>query len=137
MAGFTRSKFYQRMRRKMESEDYVRLIVSDLHLGSAHSKEKELLELLSTIEYDELVLAGDIIEFLRKPEFTKDSIELLKSIVESEKKIIYLVGNHDDALSAFAGNGLKSIQFMRSYDFEYGNRKYRIQHGDQYRSFRT
>ena len=74
----------------MESEDYVRLIVSDLHLGSAHSKEKELLELLSTIEYDELVLAGDIIEFLRKPEFTKDSIELLKSIVESEKKIIYL-----------------------------------------------
>ena len=45
-------------------KDYVRLVVSDTHLGSDYSKERELLSLLETLEYDELILAGDIVEFL-------------------------------------------------------------------------
>ena len=47
------------------TKDYVRLIVSDTHLGSLHSKEALLYDLLTTQEYDELILAGDIIDFIK------------------------------------------------------------------------
>ena len=43
-------------------EDYVRLIISDLHLGSAYSKEKQLYEFLSNTYFDEIILAGDILQ---------------------------------------------------------------------------
>ena len=46
-------------------KDYVRLVVSDTHLGSDYSKEEELLSLLKGLDYDELILAGDRVEFLR------------------------------------------------------------------------
>ncbi len=112
--------------------DYVRLIISDTHLGSAHSKEKDLLEFLKSVEYDEIILAGDIIEFLRKPEFTEETLELLKNIKRDNKRIIYIVGNHDKAFNSFIGKTISGIEFLKSYDFEYCNRKYRVQHGDQY-----
>ena len=116
----------------MSKQDYTRLVISDVHLGSAHSKEKKLLSFLQKTEYDELILAGDIVEFLRKPEFTESSLKVFKSIIESNRKIIYIVGNHDDAFSSFIGGQLSGIKFVKSYDFEYAGRKYRIQHGDQY-----
>ena len=78
-------------------KDYIRLIISDTHLGSLCSKEKELLDLLSSVEYDELILAGDIVEFLRKPEFTTEFLGLFQHVIESSKKTIYIIGNHDDA----------------------------------------
>ena len=113
-------------------KDYVRLVISDTHLGSAHSKEKELYEFLSTVEYDEIVLAGDIVEFLRKPMFTDNTHRIFQNILDSGKKIVYIVGNHDDTLSSFVGKDLAGIDFRESYDFVYSGRKYRIQHGDQY-----
>ena len=50
-----------------------RLIISDLHLGSLFVNEDDLIKLLSEEKYDELILAGDIIDFLRIPKFTKKS----------------------------------------------------------------
>ena len=114
------------------SKDYVRLIISDLHLGSACAKESELASFLNSISYDELILAGDAIEFLRKPIFTGTTLSIFKDILESNKKIIYVVGNHDDAFEQFVGKTISGICFTRSYDFVYSGKKYRIQHGDQY-----
>ena len=34
-------------------KDYVRLIISDLHLGSANAKESLLCDFLTGIEFDE------------------------------------------------------------------------------------
>ena len=33
-----------------KKEDIVRVVISDLHLGSAHSKEKELLSFLVALQ---------------------------------------------------------------------------------------
>ena len=46
-----------------------RLVISDLHLGSTFSREEMLISLLKEKEFDELILAGDIIEFLKVPRF--------------------------------------------------------------------
>lgn len=113
-------------------KDYVRLVISDTHLGSAYSKEKDLSDLLDTIDYDELVLAGDIIEFLRRPIFTESTSQILKKVLEAGKKVIYIVGNHDDAFEQFVGTTVGGVNFVRSHDFDYCGRHFRVQHGDQY-----
>lgn len=113
-------------------KDFVRLIISDLHLGSAYSKEEHILNLLTTLEYDELILAGDIIEFLKKPVFTATTQKLINFICKTDKKVIYIVGNHDNAFNAFIGKKSGDIEFVKKYEFEYCGRKFRIEHGDKY-----
>jgi UDP-2,3-diacylglucosamine pyrophosphatase LpxH len=113
-------------------KDYIRLIISDLHLGSAHTHELKLKELLENTEYDELILAGDILEFLKRPKFTDTTAALFDLVCNLNKKVIYIVGNHDYAFNSFVGKKVGGIEFVKRYDFEYANRKYRIEHGDDY-----
>jgi len=115
-----------------KNKDWVRLIISDTHIGAAYSKEAALKKFLKSSEYDELILAGDIVEFLRKPEFTIDAFDIIKHVLDNDKKVVYIVGNHDDALDMFIGKELSGVEFVKSYEFDYAGRKYRIQHGDQY-----
>jgi len=113
-------------------EDPVRVIISDTHLGSAYSRDKELLEFLKRTEADEIILAGDIIEFLRKPRFTVTTLKILNLLSQRQVRLIYVVGNHDDAFEKFVGGHISNIEFVKSYDFEYAGRRYRIEHGDKY-----
>jgi len=116
----------------MAEKDYVRLVVSDLHLGSAHAKEKKLEKLLKETEFDELVLAGDILELLKKPLFTEVTHRLFKYVNAIEKRIVYIVGNHDNAFKSFIGKKVGEIEFVKNHDFDYRGRKFRIEHGDKY-----
>lgn len=116
----------------MKTHDYTRLIISDVHLGSYYSKEDKLLSFLQTVEFDELVLAGDIIDFIKIPQFTETTIKIFDYIAKLDKKIVYVVGNHDIAFEKFVGKQFAHIEFVSKYEFEYGDRTYRIQHGDQY-----
>jgi len=113
-------------------KDYVRLIISDLHLGSAHIHENELKSLLDNTEFDELILAGDILEFLKRPTFTDITARLFDFVCRLNKKVIYVVGNHDHAFKSFIGKRVGGIEFVKRYDFEYAGRKYRVEHGDDY-----
>ena len=108
-----------------------RIVISDLHIGSKFYKSKELLEFLQTEDYDELVLAGDIIDFIKIPVFTKRCLEIASSI-DYSKRIIYIVGNHDDGLIELVGSKIGNVEFMKRYDFESSERKFRIEHGDEY-----
>jgi len=108
-----------------------RLIISDTHIGSKYYNKKELLELLKNKEYDQLILNGDIIEFLKIPTFTRKALEIV-SAVDYDKEIIYVVGNHDLALSGLIGQDLYGVKFVEEYCFEEGGRKFRVEHGDKY-----
>jgi UDP-2,3-diacylglucosamine pyrophosphatase LpxH len=115
------------------SHDWVRLIVSDTHLGTVHSKEKKLLALLKEVEFDELILAGDILEFLRTPIFSDTTLEILNLInTKPIASTVYIVGNHDDAFASFVGSGIANVNFCKQYNFEYHGRSFRVDHGDQY-----
>jgi len=110
-----------------------RLIISDLHLGSLFVNEDELIKLLSEEKYDELILAGDIIDFLRIPKFTKKTLEIFNLIFVNSKSIIYLVGNHDLAFINFVDNDiLDKIKFKKKYEFTDNDKKVRIEHGNDY-----
>ena len=116
-------------------KDYVRLIVSDIHMGSLHSKESKLYKLLNSFHFDEIVLAGDVVDFIKIPTFTNHTADLFNKIAELNKNnvnIVYVVGNHDIAFSKFVGRQIAGIHFVKQYEFEYAGRKYRIEHGDKY-----
>ena len=115
-------------------KDYKRLIISDLHLGSLYSKEKEVLDLIKTVEFDELILAGDIIDFIKIPDFTKDTSSIINYLLSIDKKIIYIIGNHDINLNKLKGMSIKNFFFTSKYEFEYRSRKFRVIHGHEYDS---
>ncbi len=115
-----------------DQNDYVRLIISDLHLGSAHTHEKQLKNLLHYVKFDELILAGDILEFLKKPKFTEVTATLFDFVCRLNKKVVYIVGNHDCAFASFVGKKVGGVHFVKQYNFEYEGRKYRVEHGDDY-----
>jgi UDP-2,3-diacylglucosamine pyrophosphatase LpxH len=108
-----------------------RLIVSDTHIGSRFCRKDELLSLLKNKNYDQLILNGDIIEFLKVPSFAPIVVEIARNI-DLTKEIIYIIGNHDISLSGFIGKQFKNVKFMKEYSFEEGGRKFRIEHGDKY-----
>ena len=108
-----------------------RVIISDTHIGTKFYKAEELLNFLVSETYDQLILAGDIIDFIKIPVFTERCLRIVETISE-QKDVIYIVGNHDESLINVADKSLKNITFVKSYDFEDGGRKFRIEHGDAY-----
>ena len=116
----------------MKSEDYVRLVISDLHLGSMHSKEDLLCEMVNEIEFDELILAGDIIDFIKVPTFTKRTVKFIEALKQKGKPIVYIIGNHDINLSEFQNETISGVRFVDRYQFDYAGRTYRIMHGHQF-----
>ena len=116
----------------MKDKDYVRLIISDLHLGSLYSKEDQLCNMVNEIEFDELILAGDIIDFIKVPTFTKRTIKFIETLKRKAKPIIYIIGNHDINLTEFQGKAIAGVKFVDKYEFEYSGRKYKVMHGHQF-----
>jgi len=109
-----------------------RLIISDLHMGSLFSRENKILKLLTEEEFDELILGGDIIDFIKVPKFTKTSLEIFNILSNLSVPIIYIIGNHDLAFSEFEDQTLLNLHFMKRYDFTDNNKKIRVEHGDDY-----
>jgi len=109
-----------------------RIIISDTHIGTKFYRSERLLRFLKTEEYDELVLAGDIIDFIKIPVFTERCMEIISSIDYKNKSIIYVVGNHDESLLGLVDKKFFNITFLKRYDFEDNGRKFRIEHGDAY-----
>lgn len=110
-----------------------RIVISDIHIGSRYYKGELLKDFLNSVEYDELILAGDIIDFIRVPTFNMRAVDIANSI-DFSKKITYIVGNHDNPLRGFVGQNVFGIDFVEQYEFEEGGRKFRIEHGDKYDS---
>ena len=111
-----------------------RVVISDLHIGSMHANEKALQRFLTSISknYSELVLAGDIIDFIKIPTFTSYSHAILKIIENFDGKVVYIIGNHDISFRNMIGKEAFGIVFTDKYEFTEGERNFRIEHGDRY-----
>tara|TARA_E500000331_G_C17129976_1_gene657775 strand:+ start:62 stop:721 length:660 start_codon:yes stop_codon:yes gene_type:complete len=108
-----------------------RIIISDTHIGTKFYKSDELYRFLETLDCDELILAGDIIDFIKIPVFTERCLQIIEKM-KNAKRIIYVVGNHDEGLLGVAGKKVMGVEFVKRYEFEEDGRKFRIEHGDAY-----
>ena len=93
-----------------------RIIISDLHIGSKYANEESLLQFLNNLDCGELILAGDIIDFIKIPTFTEQSHALFKIIENFDGKVIYIVGNHDISFQKLAGKEAFGISFLNHCD---------------------
>lgn len=108
-----------------------RIIISDVHIGSRHYNGEALSKFLSEAKYDQLILAGDIIDFIKIPTFTDKFLSIIKEI-DFSKEIIYVVGNHETSLRNLIGKSLYNVKFVDKYEFKDCGRTFRVEHGDQY-----
>jgi len=109
-----------------------RVVISDLHIGSKYAREADLIRFLGNLDCNELILAGDIIDFIKIPSFTDQSHALFNILDNFDGRIVYIIGNHDFSFRKLAGKEAFGISFRNQYEFIDGKRKYRIEHGHKY-----
>jgi UDP-2,3-diacylglucosamine pyrophosphatase LpxH len=126
---------------------YRTVVLSDIHLGTRHSKSRELCDFLSTLSCEKLILNGDIIDgwYLQKKSgkniWKKKHTDFFKAIIKMMQRdgteIIYIRGNHDDFLDAVAPFRFVNIRVLNYYILKSNDKKYYVTHGDVFDSVTT
>jgi len=116
---------------------YRSVFISDLHLGSRGCKADCLLDFLGKVESDYLYLVGDIVDGwrLEKRWFWPAShgviLESLLARAEGGTKVVYLPGNHDEALRRLIGAWLGAVRVAHDVVHETADgRRLLVVHGD-------
>ena len=118
---------------------YKTVCLSDIHLGTRMSQADKLLEFIKTIETDNLLLVGDIIDgwAMSKsfywPQAHNDVIQKLMRLARKGTKVTYLPGNHDEFLRNFGDHEFGNIKLVdQMIHIGIDGKKYLVIHGDQF-----
>jgi UDP-2,3-diacylglucosamine pyrophosphatase LpxH len=113
--------------------------LSDVHLGSRDCRVNLVLDFLRRTPCERLYLVGDIVdlESLRHSFYWPAShMEVLQTILRMSRdgtRVIYIPGNHDDELRAFAGATFGNIEIAReAIHTTSSGRRLLVTHGDQF-----
>lgn len=108
------------------SRKYPLAVISDIHLGMKNLTSDRLHKFLRELDCETLVLNGDIIDGLRisgrsdKNKLSKDDlliIDALNELIARGTKVVYVPGNHDEALRSMDlyGKTIRGITFAEYY----------------------
>ncbi|QQX79150.1 UDP-2,3-diacylglucosamine diphosphatase [Shewanella sp. KX20019] len=122
-------------------QHYNAIWLSDVHLGSKDCKADYLLQLLNSLQTDTLFLVGDIFDIWalkRKflwPKSHNLILQKLLKMAREDTRIIYIPGNHDEALKPYDGFNLWDLSICKEHiHTTKTGRKVLILHGDQFDS---
>jgi UDP-2,3-diacylglucosamine pyrophosphatase LpxH len=118
---------------------YRALFVSDLHLGTRAFQADAFLKFLKHCEAETIYLVGDIIDFWRIRrgacwlQSHNDVMQKLLRKVRKGTRIIYIPGNHDEALRGYCGTRFGGIEIHRDYiHVTADGRRLLVVHGDEF-----
>ncbi|MDB6114276.1 MAG: UDP-2,3-diacylglucosamine hydrolase [Lacunisphaera sp.] len=113
------------------------VILSDIHLGTPHSKADEVTHFLKQVRCDRLILNGDIIDGwrLRRGDpwtkaHTKFVRRVLTMIQKRDTEVIYLRGNHDDFLGRLLPMQFEHLSLVEDHILKTARGRYLVLHGD-------
>ena len=118
---------------------YPTVVLSDIHLGTQHSKTEEVTRFLKSINCDRLILNGDIIDgwHLRKAGTKRwqakhtDFFKVIMKMMENfGTEVIYVCGNHDDFLDSLVPMTFYNVKIVKEYILETHGKRYYVTHGD-------
>ncbi len=114
-------------------------VVSDLHLGTYGCRAKELVNYFKSISPQILILNGDIIDVwqFRKKYFPLEHIQVIKEIMSLASKgtrVIYITGNHDEALRRYTDIDFGNFQLADKLVMEINGKMCWFFHGDVFDS---
>ena len=110
-------------------------VISDIHLGTFGCQAQEVLNYLKSIEPKTLILNGDIIDIwqFNKRFFPASHMAVIKQIFSMASKgtrVVYITGNHDEALRKYGHFEMGNIQLTDKIVFEINGEKNWVFHGD-------
>ena len=118
-------------------ERYRSIWISDVHLGTPGCKAEYLVDFLKYNESEYLYLVGDIIDGwqLKRGWYWRQSHnDVIQKILRKSRKgtrVVYIAGNHDEALRPFAGMAFGDIAIVDEATHDLLNgKKLWITHGD-------
>ena len=118
---------------------YRAIFISDVHLGFSGTNASLLLNFLRSVECDQLYLVGDIVDIwqLKKrpywPQTHNDVVRTLLGKAKYGTKIIYVPGNHDELLRAYADHTFGNISVVQqAIHTKADGKRLLVTHGDQF-----
>lgn len=135
----------QRRLRPVRKLEVRSLFLSDIHLGAANSKAREVVQALKSISCERIYLNGDIIDGWAlkrgakwKKAHTKVLRVLLKKMEKEGTELIYLRGNHDDFLERILPFEIAGLKIVTEcvHTSVHGD-SYLVVHGDGFDSVST
>ncbi len=119
----------------MERRSVDVVVMSDLHLGTYGCHAKELVHYLKSISPRILILNGDVIDVwqFRKRYFPIEHIQVIKEIMSLAAKgtrVIYVTGNHDEAMRRYTDIDFGNFQLVDKVVMEINGKMCWIFHGD-------
>jgi len=129
-------------RRKPRPKHSFRTIfLSDIHLGTRGCKAAFLLDFLRHIEAEKIYLVGDIIDGWRLKKswyWAPDHNDVVRKLLKRARQgtqIIYVPGNHDEALREYVGFDFAGVTIRRDdIHVTADGRRFWVLHGDEFDS---
>lgn len=113
------------------------VILSDVHLGTPHSKVEEVTHFLKHVRCDRLILNGDIIDgwrLRRGAKWTRTHTKFIRRVLTMLQKqgteVTYLRGNHDDFLARLLPLTFDNLRLEEDCVLETARGRYLVLHGD-------
>ena len=123
----------------MEPRRYRAIWISDIHLGTRGCQADFLLDFLKYSESDYLYLVGDIVDGWRMQrswywaQSHNDVVQKLLRKARKGTKVIYVPGNHDEALRSVTDNHFGGVYVTaEAIHVTADGRRLLIIHGDQF-----
>ncbi len=118
---------------------YRTLFISDIHLGTRAAQAEAFLDFLKHNDAKTIYLVGDIIDFWRVkrgPVWQQSHNDVLQKLlrkVRKGSKIIYIPGNHDEAMRDYCGMTFGGIEIHHdTIHVGADGRRYLVMHGDEF-----
>ncbi len=118
---------------------YRALFLSDIHLAARACRSEDLVSFLQAHDASTIYLVGDIIDFWRLrrgPSWRASQTQAIKELVAKARngsRLIYIPGNHDNEIRAFAGTALGPFEIcLRAIHSTADGRRFLVLHGDEF-----
>jgi UDP-2,3-diacylglucosamine pyrophosphatase LpxH len=115
------------------------IFLSDIHLGTRACKAERLLDFLRAHEAEHLFLIGDIVDFWsmnRSIHWSTAQNTVIQKILRRARhgeKVVFIPGNHDEALREYHGTTFGDIVVVNEYVHETRDgRRFLLIHGDEF-----
>lgn len=115
------------------------IFISDIHLGTRSAQATALLDFLKDNEADTYYLVGDIVDFWkvrRGPHWPQPHNDVIQKLLRKARKgarIVYIPGNHDEALREYCGLNFGGIEIRRdAIHTTASGKSYVVMHGDEF-----
>ena len=122
------------------NKHYRTLFISDIHLGTKSCQAEAFLDFFKEHSADKIYLVGDIVDFWKIkrhgahwPQAQNDVVQKLLRSVRKGTEMVYIPGNHDEALRDYCGTHFGGVEVMlQDIHVAADGKKYLIMHGDEF-----